>query len=119
MNFETPLTIHVMPKLEDFLAAHKKEKFARIVYEVNLRVYWRTVIGEAQDMKCIWCQCKMTNERNKRDSATIEHMIPRSEGGPDDPSNYTVACSNCNHKRGNMSVESFKEVMASKIAQAS
>lgn len=108
MQFETPLTIDVLPVYEDFLEQYKKPFAANLVYECLLKIYYRTILTIRQDNKCIWCECEMTHERKKHNSTTIEHMIPRTLGGADDPDNYTVACSRCNSRRGHMSVEEFR-----------
>ena len=34
-----------------------------------------------------------------------EHVVPRSQGGPTDPSNLTNACAGCNYARGDTSLE--------------
>lgn len=109
MNFETPLTIDVLPVYEDFLNKYKKPFPAKLVFQSSLKIYYRTILSRQQNNKCIWCECEMTHERNHSNSTTIEHMIPRSLGGADDPENYAVACSRCNHKRGIMTISSFRD----------
>jgi len=37
----------------------------------------------------------------------IEHLIPKSRGGSDRVSNLTIACHECNQKKGNMTAEEF------------
>lgn len=111
MNFVTPLTIDVLPVYEDFLAEYKKPFAAKLVFETSMRIYWRTVLTLQQGNKCIWCECEMTHERKQWNSTTIEHMIPRSLGGLDEPENYTVACSRCNNRRGTMSVNNFRSLI--------
>jgi len=32
---------------------------------------------------------------------TVDHIVPTSVGGTDDPSNLALACRNCNERRGN------------------
>lgn len=112
MQFETPLTIDVLPVYEDYLAEYKKPFAAKLVFEVALKIYWRTVLTLSQENKCIWCECEMTHERKLAHSTTIEHMIPSSLGGADDPENYTVACSRCNSRRGSMLVDEFRAFIA-------
>lgn len=112
MNFETPLTIDVLPVYEDFLEKYKKPFAAKLVYECSLKIYYRTIFAIRQDNKCIWCECEMTHERKKHNSTTIEHMIPRTVGGADDPENYTVACARCNSRRGHMPAEEFRAFIA-------
>lgn len=45
--------------------------------------------------KCFWCRCDVN-----RCTATIDHLIPLSNDGPDEPCNLVLACSKCNHERG-------------------
>lgn len=39
--------------------------------------------------------------------ATLDHAVPRSHGGPDDPRNYRLACYTCNVLKGSMSERDF------------
>ena len=32
---------------------------------------------------------------------TVDHIIPKSKGGPDELDNYQPMCARCNHKKGN------------------
>ena len=54
---------------------------------------------------CHYCN-KMVNvyhwssNYNGDDLATIDHVLPLSQGGADDPSNMVVACRPCNLKKG-------------------
>lgn len=45
---------------------------------------------------CKWCAKKLTKE-----TGTIDHLIPLSKGGLNNPNNYVLACEPCNSKRGN------------------
>ena len=65
----------------------------------------RCRLAEAQNWKCCWCGIHCRPESNHKDSATIEHVEPRSLGGADEWDNYAMACSACNGKRGVLSVE--------------
>jgi len=35
------------------------------------------------------------------DATTVDHVIPISKGGTDDPDNLVAACSRCNYSKGN------------------
>ena len=45
---------------------------------------------------CQWCGIVLTAE-----SATTDHLLPRSKGGGDDWGNLLLACAPCNHRRSN------------------
>ncbi len=64
---------------------------------------WRALavrLSAEQNHRC--CHCgKRTNEaRRAEDMPTIEHIVPRSRGGCDDPRNLAIACWTCNTLRG-------------------
>jgi len=42
--------------------------------------------------KCVRC--------GSRTNLTIDHIIPKSLGGPDDHRNYQMMCRDCNNKKG-------------------
>ncbi|KAG1666407.1 hypothetical protein FOA52_006516 [Chlamydomonas sp. UWO 241] len=37
---------------------------------------------------------------HRSDTATVDHVIPRSKGGTDDPCNLVIACRKCNCQKG-------------------
>jgi hypothetical protein len=39
---------------------------------------------------------------------TVDHIIPRAQGGLSTPKNLTCACQNCNVLKGSLEVETFK-----------
>lgn len=45
--------------------------------------------------RCAWCSTPLT-----RAALTIDHVIPRAEGGTNHPSNLVPACDECNRERG-------------------
>ena len=46
------------------------------------------------------------------DFATLDHVVPRSTGGPLSPDNLVLACSACNNERGTMDAEAFRALKA-------
>jgi len=40
--------------------------------------------------------------------ATLDHVVPRSTGGPLTPANLVLACQACNNRRGVMDAEAFR-----------
>jgi 5-methylcytosine-specific restriction endonuclease McrA len=85
----------------------QKIKFMKIAMKVATNIYIRCRLSEAQNWKCCWCGVQCVTESNQSNSATIEHIQPRSLGGADEQENYAMACSRCNNKRGTLSVESM------------
>lgn len=51
------------------------------------------------DPHCRWCGCELNAE-----TATVEHIVPRSQGGSNRADNLTLACEPCNRKRGGAAV---------------
>jgi hypothetical protein len=45
---------------------------------------------------CVWCGLALSVED---EGATIEHVLPRSGGGPNTLENMVLACGPCNHSR--------------------
>ena len=89
-----------------------------VATKVARNIYIRCRLAEAQNWKCCWCGIECRPEPDFKNSATIEHIQPRSLGGvnhllTEDPyENYAMACNSCNHKRGTLSIEDF---MAGKV----
>jgi 5-methylcytosine-specific restriction endonuclease McrA len=76
-----------------------------------------------QHGQCFYCQQLMLlpdPEQTQRPlppaRITIEHLIPRTHGGTDDPHNVVGACSRCNNERG--SDIPWIEFLALKLQQA-
>lgn len=49
---------------------------------------------------CCYCSEKMTLKLGRHNTATVEHILPRSHGGKYH-FNIAAACWDCNRKRGN------------------
>jgi 5-methylcytosine-specific restriction endonuclease McrA len=82
---------HLYPNDFGFKKAHEKQ-FAK------LSLFYK------QRGKCCFCQVKMYADEsvcaNKDDMATIEHVIPKTNGGRNHISNYKISCNACNNDRG-------------------
>jgi len=63
----------------------------------------RTQIYERDPPFCVWCHAPLTREKPGR-LFTLEHIIPRVEGGLFKPDNLVLACHMCNFKRGRKSI---------------
>lgn len=59
------------------------------------RVRLRETLAKRDGWTCCWCGCALD-----RDSATLEHVIPRSHGGTKAQTNLRLACQACNARRG-------------------
>ncbi len=82
----------------------------------------RTTLLEAQNHRCCYCGTAVfVGEKPrfayKKTRATIEHVLPRTHGGSNDPSNLVIACYACNSERGDRDLEEFLrcEVTQNKI----
>lgn len=100
MDFVTPTVLNEMPRRRDFRSVNKVTR-TRAFRRAQL-AYHRSRLSEAQNHKCCWCGCLMTDKRNKGNSSTIDHYVPASAGGPDHPDNYVIACDNDNQLRGHI-----------------
>lgn len=63
--------------------------------------------------KCFYCGCSMHLSRGPKDGicsdnlATLDHYIPRSQGGSNDLSNLVAACYRCNTLRSDAPAPAF------------
>jgi HNH endonuclease len=57
-------------------------------------------IRERDNHKCIWCGQKA----DEKSPLHLDHLIPHSRGGSDDPTNLVSACRWCNDTRHDMKV---------------
>ena len=55
---------------------------------------------EKHDRTCVYCGASNV-------PLEVEHLIPRSKGGSDRISNLAIACTSCNQKKSNKSLEEF------------
>lgn len=108
MDYVVSSVITELPTKTEWRAIYSDNGFkAKLAYKNALWVHMRTRLSESQNWKCCWCGCKTTDERGHPHSNTVEHVIPRSEGGSDEWENLAMACQDCNHRRGTHSVEAF------------
>ena len=62
----------------------------------------REYLLEKWDRTCAYCNAQGA-------ALEIEHIVPKSKGGSNRISNLTLACHDCNCKKGNQSIEAFLE----------
>lgn len=76
----------------------------------------RYMIREAQERgqaRCVYCPVTLDYEnRRSPNGAQVDHRIPHSKGGSDDPQNLVVCCANCNQSKSNRAAPKPKTVMA-------
>ena len=62
--------------------------------------------------RCVYCgmQARRPGPGVKRapDLATLDHVVPKSFGGPLHRDNLVLACSACNNERGTLDAEAFR-----------
>lgn len=110
MKFDVPRIINEEPTKELYHILFPDNKAARHFAFVTARkVYKRTRLAEAQNWHCCWCGTEMIPEPNKHNSVTVEHILPRSQGGSDEMENLAAACLHCNNKRGTSGIEDFMQ----------
>lgn len=108
MDYSVPTIITELPTKKHWRAIYTDSDMrATLAYKNACWVYMRTRLSESQNWKCCWCGCNTTDQRGFLNSTTIEHVIPKSQGGSDDWENLAMACHRCNSRRGVHSVESF------------
>ena len=78
------------------------------LYQTNLRA----AVFQRDGRKCVYC-----GKGGKRTKMTLDHVVPRANGGPDRYDNLVVACEACNLKKGNQSLEQFLKRRPKKLAE--
>jgi len=112
MKFEVPFVITEEPTKAYWKKQYPGEGFkAKLAYMSAKKVYMRVRLAEAQNWRCCWCGQHCVPESNKHNSATIEHVTPRSQGGTDTWENFAMSCNRCNQARGVRPVERFVDIV--------
>jgi hypothetical protein len=57
--------------------------------------------------RCYFCGVEF-NTCGPGSKRTIDHLVPRSAGGTNDPENLVHACYLCNHKKGEQPLKDFE-----------
>lgn len=92
---------------EKYGDCHQKRKLA---YDLSKKIYIRTRLAESQNWKCCWCGLRTTHIAGKKNSATIEHIIPVSKGGSNSIENLAMACSSCNNNRKDTEIKNIRYI---------
>ena len=79
-----------------------ESEIERVLSQIELRQYrsYKHTLFGLQEGKCNGCEV-LFPFRNM----TIDHIIPRSRGGTDDPDNLQLLCGACNSTKGNRTQE--------------
>ena len=67
----------------------------------------RQKVWELTGGRCTYCDCQLENGGTVGASFVVEHVVPRSCGGPDNIANYVPSCSSCNSSKGDRHVLQF------------
>jgi 5-methylcytosine-specific restriction endonuclease McrA len=75
----------------------------------NLRI---RILSEQQNHRCCYCGvrtwCRQHEKEGSLDMlATVEHIVPKSQGGPLSMDNLVMACHKCNRRRGDANAYIF------------
>jgi 5-methylcytosine-specific restriction endonuclease McrA len=89
-------------------ASRKKIKFKQSKINAALK---KKLYGEIAFMPCYYCYQVFLKEQ-----LTIEHLIPLSEGGSNEPDNIALACRPCNLQRGKETFMAKKLLNRAKFA---
>ena len=114
MRFDVPYIINEEPVKEYWYTVYSNEKKAALAFKTAKKVYKRTRLAEAQNWRCCWCGTDTIPEPNKRNSVTLEHILPKSQGGSDEMDNLAAACAHCNSRRGTKHLQEFLAILAKK-----
>lgn len=55
----------------------------------------RTTVLTRDGFACVYCGRRLTEE-----TVDLDHVVPRSRGGTDDPKNLAASCKRCNKSKG-------------------
>ena len=62
--------------------------------------------------RCVYCGIAVVRRgpglHRAPNLATLDHVVPRSQGGPTRAENLVLACAACNNARGTLDVETFR-----------
>lgn len=67
----------------------------------------RQKVWELTSGRCTYCDCQLENGGTVGASFVVEHVVPRSCGGPDNIANYVPSCASCNNSKGDRHVLQF------------
>lgn len=77
----------------------------------------RHMIASRQGFRCFYCNCRVDYAEKlpigQSDRAiTLEHYVPRSQGGQDNPKDCVVSCKGCDTFKGSMHGDQYIALIA-------
>lgn len=113
MNLDVPRVINdpQLKTLRYWQGIYSEFATARRAQRAAVKAYQRTRLCEQQRWRCCWCFRPMSCQPGQTDSATIEHILPRSQGGKNSWDNLATSCYRCDNLRGTMGVQEFMAVI--------
>lgn len=76
----------------------------------------KKIVFNRDNWKCVYCGKRLFLNGKNSLQPTIDHVVPRSQGGTHDISNLLTSCKKCNHKKSDKSFEEFVGALIWKIA---
>lgn len=67
----------------------------------------RAAVLQLTGGRCAYCDCELEQGTGTTETFTVEHIVPRESGGPDNIANYVPACKSCNCSKGTGHVITF------------
>lgn len=65
---------------------------------------WKKLYGHTVSFVCPYCLKSFPLTQ-----ATRDHVVPKSRGGSNDPSNIALSCAECNQEKGALTLEEYRE----------
>lgn len=78
----------------------------------GLRNRARRLLWERGFRSCVYCARALRFDGDKVDLLTVDHVIPKTKGGPDRWDNWAAACPTCNTAKGAMDLPDFLALIA-------
>ena len=91
-------------KISDFISKRGITAWARGVLNVE-------PVGESLRFEILRRDriCQLCGATNRHALLEVDHIVPRSKGGTNDPSNLQVLCARCNRAKSNRDQTDFRE----------
>lgn len=112
LGFNGMATLHGMDLrtfVDEFAAnfeSHLNQAFQATQHPINDPAV-RAAVYALTGGRCAYCDCELEQGTGTTEAFTIEHIVPRESGGPDNIANYVPACKSCNCSKGTSHVVTF------------